>query len=241
MLTTIPCAVDQPIIPSASNLPPLHFNQTRKRCAGRTAYRKLHSSHVGDLNDTIEPDAIRVLIYRLTCLERFPFGSRLFVGNLSNERVTKRDMYHVFHRWGKLAQISIRNAYGLIQFRTVEDCNRARARAREEGREVRGKKIQLEPSKPRPKRRGLHNNQKRAKYRPLLDDMTGWTARQAHWNGRYLTHLHYCQRKVPVSILDGSEQDQPSRHYMFLTSACVLERASSTHGRNCRLCSSRDH
>lgn len=89
--------------------------------------------------------------------EQFPYGSRLFVGNLSSERVTKRDMYHVFHKYGELAQISIKNAYGFIQFLNVDDCRRALNR--EEGREVRGKNIHLEISKPQPNRRGQHNNQ----------------------------------------------------------------------------------
>ncbi|KAJ9624165.1 nuclear polyadenylated RNA-binding protein 3 [Taxawa tesnikishii (nom. ined.)] len=30
--------------------------------------------------------------------EQFPQGSRLFVGNLSSERVTKRDIFHIFHK-----------------------------------------------------------------------------------------------------------------------------------------------
>lgn len=91
--------------------------------------------------------------------EQFPYGSRLFVGNLSSERVTKRDLYHVFHKYGKLAQISIKNAYGFIQFLNIQDCDRARTR--EEGREVRGKKIHLEVSKPQPNRRGQPSHQTR--------------------------------------------------------------------------------
>ncbi|KAI7687248.1 hypothetical protein KC353_g20362, partial [Hortaea werneckii] len=35
--------------------------------------------------------------------EQFPTGSRLFVGNLSSEKVTKRDIFHVFHPYGELA------------------------------------------------------------------------------------------------------------------------------------------
>ncbi|KUL90539.1 hypothetical protein ZTR_00344 [Talaromyces verruculosus] len=31
--------------------------------------------------------------------DRFPYGSRLFVGNLPSERVTKRDLFHVFHNF----------------------------------------------------------------------------------------------------------------------------------------------
>lgn len=71
--------------------------------------------------------------------EQFPYGSRLFVGNLSSERVTKRDIFHAFHRYGDLAQISIKQAYGFVQFLRPQDC--AVALQREEGRQIRGKKI----------------------------------------------------------------------------------------------------
>lgn len=71
--------------------------------------------------------------------EQFPMGSRLFVGNLSSERVTKRDIFHAFHRYGDLAQISIKQAYGFVQFLRPQDCSAALSR--EEGRQIRGKKI----------------------------------------------------------------------------------------------------
>ncbi|KAL4810375.1 hypothetical protein BDV18DRAFT_156742 [Aspergillus unguis] len=57
--------------------------------------------------------------------DRFPVGSRLFVGNLPTERVTKRDLFHIFHSYGKLAQISIKQAYGFIQFLEAESCKKA--------------------------------------------------------------------------------------------------------------------
>ncbi|EEA27709.1 nuclear polyadenylated RNA-binding protein 3 [Talaromyces marneffei ATCC 18224] len=78
--------------------------------------------------------------------DRFPYGSRLFVGNLPSERVTKRDLFHVFHKYGKLAQISIKQAYGFIQFLDSEPCHRALQA--EQGSLIRGRKIHLEISKP---------------------------------------------------------------------------------------------
>ncbi|RHZ48475.1 putative RNA-binding protein (Nab3) [Aspergillus thermomutatus] len=57
--------------------------------------------------------------------DRFPAGSRLFVGNLPTERVTKRDLFHIFHQYGKLAQISIKQAYGFIQFVEASACKHA--------------------------------------------------------------------------------------------------------------------
>ncbi|KAI7327580.1 hypothetical protein KC315_g7033 [Hortaea werneckii] len=78
--------------------------------------------------------------------EQFPTGSRLFVGNLSSEKVTKRDIFHVFHPYGELAQISIKQAYGFVQFLRAEDC--ARALNGEQGVKIREKRVHLEVSKP---------------------------------------------------------------------------------------------
>ncbi|KAF7713050.1 Uncharacterized protein PECH_002177 [Penicillium ucsense] len=78
--------------------------------------------------------------------DRFPMGSRLFVGNLPTERVTKRDMFHIFHKYGKLAQISIKQAYGFIQFVEATACHAALQH--EQGAIIRGRKIHLEISKP---------------------------------------------------------------------------------------------
>ncbi|KAI9373693.1 hypothetical protein BJX61DRAFT_532928 [Aspergillus egyptiacus] len=78
--------------------------------------------------------------------DRFPYGSRLFVGNLPTERVTKRDLFHIFHSYGKLAQISIKQAYGFIQFLEAPACKRALEC--EQGVVVRGRKVHLEISKP---------------------------------------------------------------------------------------------
>ena len=73
--------------------------------------------------------------------EMFPQGSRLFVGNLSSEKVTKRDIFHVFHYYGELAQISIKQAYGFVQFLRTEDC--MRALETEQGTMIRDKRIRM--------------------------------------------------------------------------------------------------
>ncbi|KAK4556376.1 nuclear polyadenylated RNA-binding protein 3 [Recurvomyces mirabilis] len=82
--------------------------------------------------------------------EQFPYGSRLFVGNLSSEKVTKRDIFHVFWKYGELAQISIKQAYGFVQFLEAEECQVALTR--EQGRQIREKRIHLEVSKPQKNR-----------------------------------------------------------------------------------------
>jgi len=71
--------------------------------------------------------------------DRFPEGSRLFIGNLVTEKVSKRDVFHLFHKYGKIAQISIKQAYGFVQFYEVSSCSAALAR--EQGQELRGRKI----------------------------------------------------------------------------------------------------
>ncbi|KAL1394058.1 putative arginine/serine-rich splicing factor [Phyllosticta capitalensis] len=78
--------------------------------------------------------------------DKFPPNSRLFIGNLPTEKVTKRDLFHLFHRHGKLAQVSIKQAYGFVQFLDADSC--LRALQAEQGQPVRGRKIHLEISKP---------------------------------------------------------------------------------------------
>jgi hypothetical protein len=88
--------------------------------------------------------------------DQFPMGSRLFIGmprrrrggrstrltragNLPTEKVTKRDIFHRFYRHGMLAQISIKQAYGFVQFLDSESCRRALDA--EQGQAVRGRKM----------------------------------------------------------------------------------------------------
>lgn len=61
------------------------------------------------------------------------------IGNLPTERVTKRDLFHIFHKYGKLAQVSIKQAYGFIQFLDSSACKKALDA--EQGAVVRGRKI----------------------------------------------------------------------------------------------------
>lgn len=60
-------------------------------------------------------------------------------GNLPTEKVTKRDIFHRFYRHGRLAQISIKQAYGFVQFLDAESCHRALQA--EQGQTVRGRKM----------------------------------------------------------------------------------------------------
>ncbi|KAL2194869.1 hypothetical protein P885DRAFT_62562 [Corynascus similis CBS 632.67] len=82
--------------------------------------------------------------------ERFPEGSRIFIGNLSSERVSKREVFDVFHRFGRLAQISLKSAYGFVQYHTVAEGHAAMQGA--QGIELGGRRIHLEISRAQKKK-----------------------------------------------------------------------------------------
>ena len=89
--------------------------------------------------------------------DRFPEGSRIFIGtrsasgaskigahifstgNLSSDKVSKRDVFDLFHRFGRLAQISLKSAYGFVQYHTVEEGQRAMENL--QGIEIKGRRI----------------------------------------------------------------------------------------------------
>lgn len=95
--------------------------------------------------------------------DKFPAGSRLFVGNLPSEKVTKRDLFHTFHRHGRLAQISIKQAYGFVQYVEASSCQAALQA--EQGVEIRGRKVHLEISKPQKNTRNQAQGNKRRRSR----------------------------------------------------------------------------
>ncbi|KAF2023882.1 hypothetical protein EK21DRAFT_79959 [Setomelanomma holmii] len=114
--------------------------------------------------------------------DQFPMGSRLFIGNLPTEKVTKRDIFHKFHRHGKLAQISIKQAYGFVQFLSADDCRRALDA--EQGQAVRGRKMHLEISKPQKSTRKDAQNTS-ARRRSRSPDYTRGGNAPASRDGRY--------------------------------------------------------
>ena len=65
--------------------------------------------------------------------------SKHAIGNLPSEQVTKRDLFYAFYRYGRLAQVSIKQAYGFVQFHDVAACQRALKG--EQGQEIRGRKM----------------------------------------------------------------------------------------------------
>lgn len=71
--------------------------------------------------------------------EKFPDGSRLFIGNLPTEKVTKQDVFRKFYKYGQLAQISLKQAYGFVQFMTADTC--AAAKESEQDKPLKGRKM----------------------------------------------------------------------------------------------------
>ena len=53
--------------------------------------------------------------------------------------MTKRDIFHIFHKYGTLAQIAIKQAYGFVQFETADAC--FAALDHEQGAVIRDKKM----------------------------------------------------------------------------------------------------
>ncbi|RDA82697.1 hypothetical protein CP532_3925 [Ophiocordyceps camponoti-leonardi (nom. inval.)] len=111
--------------------------------------------------------------------DRFPEGSRIFIGNLSSDKVSKRDVFDVFHKYGRLAQISLKSAYGFVQYHAVEEGRQAMEHL--QGIEIKGRRIHLEVSRVQEKakkdrgrspsdrprgRRGDKHHQGRDDYRP---------------------------------------------------------------------------
>ncbi|KAI8627262.1 hypothetical protein F5Y19DRAFT_183569 [Xylariaceae sp. FL1651] len=87
--------------------------------------------------------------------DRFPDGSRIFIGNLSSERVSKKEVFDIFSKFGRLAQISLKQAYGFVQYHTVAEGQAAMDNL--QGIEIRGRKINLEFSRQQ-KKEGEGNN-----------------------------------------------------------------------------------
>ena len=60
-------------------------------------------------------------------------------GNLPTEKVSKRDLFRVFHKYGPLAQISLKQVYGFVQFLEADVCRRALET--EQGKPLRSRKM----------------------------------------------------------------------------------------------------
>ncbi|ODQ66325.1 hypothetical protein NADFUDRAFT_50239 [Nadsonia fulvescens var. elongata DSM 6958] len=58
--------------------------------------------------------------------DRFPLGTRLFIGNLpTHPPINRRMIFKIFCKYGRICQISIKSTYAFIQFFEVKDCHDA--------------------------------------------------------------------------------------------------------------------
>ena len=138
--------------------------------------------------------------------DKFPMGSRLFVGNLPSEKVTKRDLFHIFHKHGRLAQISIKQAYGFVQYLEASSCHAALQA--EQGVEIRGRKVNLEVSKPQKNTRNQQSQQGNKRRRSRSPDRGG--GRQ---NDRYDRSSYSDFREDRNRRNDHRRSPSPARGY----------------------------
>lgn len=54
--------------------------------------------------------------------DEFPDKSRLFIGNLPANTISKQDLFRIFSQYGEIIQIAIKAGFGFAQFRTAEAC-----------------------------------------------------------------------------------------------------------------------
>ncbi|KAI5859817.1 hypothetical protein GGS23DRAFT_262374 [Durotheca rogersii] len=117
--------------------------------------------------------------------DRFPDGSRLFIGNLSSDRVSKKEVFDIFSKYGRLAQISLKQAYGFVQYHLLAEGEAAMEKL--QGIEVRGRKIHLEFSRSQKKdnegeKRGNRNKRDNDRHdggRARRDDYRPGSGRQS--------------------------------------------------------------
>lgn len=55
-------------------------------------------------------------------LDHFPDGSRLFIGNLSTNTVTKADLFRICRMYGEVVHITLKGGFGFVQYTNAELC-----------------------------------------------------------------------------------------------------------------------
>ncbi|KAK8441788.1 nuclear polyadenylated RNA-binding protein 3 [Candidozyma auris] len=77
-------------------------------------------------------------------LDSFPENSRLFIGNLSTNTLTKQDIFRICRPYGDVFHIMLKAGYGFVQFETAEQC--AACIEGESGVPLHGRYIRLDAS-----------------------------------------------------------------------------------------------
>ncbi|CAH6718583.1 hypothetical protein CLIB1444_01S09978 [[Candida] jaroonii] len=94
--------------------------------------------------------------------EDFPDKSRLFLGNLPANTISKQDLFRIFNKYGEVVQIAIKAGYGFAQFRTMEsclDCIKGETYV-----PLHNKIMRLDASKPQPSKKFNNNQRGRERY-----------------------------------------------------------------------------
>lgn len=94
--------------------------------------------------------------------EDFPDKSRLFLGNLPANTISKQDLFRIFNKYGEVVQIAIKAGYGFAQFRTMEsclDCIKGETYV-----PLHNKIMRLDASKPQPSKKFNHDHRGRERY-----------------------------------------------------------------------------
>ncbi|KAI0389084.1 hypothetical protein F5Y17DRAFT_156390 [Xylariaceae sp. FL0594] len=80
-------------------------------------------------------------------LDKFANGSRLYVGNLSPDKASKEQLFNIFSKHGRLAQIYLKPSYGFVQYYTADGAQAAFKNL--QGAVVNDQRLNLEISRPR--------------------------------------------------------------------------------------------
>lgn len=126
-------------------------NPAREKAAVDRAYQAFLNEekiHVAENKWDAFPEGSRMFVGKLRfalplgifcSYALYEFFANENLGNLSQERVSKRDVFEQFHRYGRLAQIAIKSAYGFVQYHSASEASAALKNL--EGAEIRGRKI----------------------------------------------------------------------------------------------------
>jgi RNA recognition motif-containing protein len=80
-----------------------------------------------------------LLVREYHTIHKVAISDTLHIGNLPTEKVSKRDVFRRFSKYGKLGQISLKQAYGFVQYLESSSCSRALDA--EQDRPLKGRKM----------------------------------------------------------------------------------------------------
>ncbi|KAI1821634.1 hypothetical protein F4861DRAFT_518185 [Xylaria intraflava] len=129
--------------------------------------------------------------------DKFPEGSRIFIGNLASDQTSKREVFDLFSKFGRLAQISLKSTFGFVQCHTTAESQAAITAL--QGTEIKGKQIHLEVTHRKKKQEITRASRKRN------GDQDGKRGRDDHRAGRQFDPQHKTRRR---SSYNANSQDR---------------------------------